>query len=386
VTRRTVVLTERRGRDVRLHRADAAFLRDRFRGVIEVTPGAGANCYRLTARGVVGTLDTPHARLTIRPKLPWPNLRLLLGLAPAFAAGDALAPAADLLAVLATEFASRLRDATAAGLVQGYREADHAAAYLRGRLRTADQLRDAATRAFPGVFQITESVFDLDAPWNQIPKAITAVLLAHPGLPAAVRGDIAVAAAPLEGVSAVIPCDDLFAAAAREPRAAAYHPLLALCRTLRDGFAAADGTPGGGAFLIDLGRAFERFLAGGLAEQFAPRPGWSVEPQVGFAVGDVVLRPDVLVRRQGVARWVLDAKWKLLGPDPADLHQILAYATVVGVKRVGLVYPGTRFACRTLRAGPVQVALVRLPVAADAAGLAAGLPRFTTLLARARRP
>jgi hypothetical protein len=155
---------------------------------------------------------------------------------------------------------------------------------------------------------------------------------------------------------------------------------LNLCRSLRDGLAAADGTPGSGAFLIDLGRAFERYLAAGLADQFAARPGWSVEPQPGFAVGDTVLRPDVLVRHRGGPKWVLDAKWKRPGPDAADLHQVLAYATVCGVRRVGLVYPGSRFARRVHRAGPVSVAVVRLPVIGPAEALAAGLGRLAKMV------
>lgn len=379
MTRRSVVLVERRTRDVRLRPADAAFLRDRCRGVVEVNPGAGPHRYRLTARGVVGALDAPHVRIFIRPKHPWPNLRLLLGLEP-FAAGASVEPGADLLAVLATEFAARLRAATAAGLVRGYREADHTAPYLRGRLRTADQLRDAAAHAFPTVFHVTESVFDLVAPWNQIPKAIADALMQHPRIPAPVRAEVAAAAAPLADVTTAVPTDDLFAAAAREPRASAYTALLALCRTLRDGLATADGSAGTGAFLIDLGRAFERFLLAGLADHL--RNGWSVEAHPGFAIGDLMLRPDVLVRRRGETRWVLDAKWKRPGPDPADLHQVLAYGTVCGVKRVALVYPGRRFARRTLSAGPVTVALVRLPVTGTRDELAAGLAKLARQVRR----
>lgn len=379
MTRRSVVLVERRMREVRLRPADAAFLRDRCRGVVEVNPGAGLGRYRLTARGVVGAIDAPHTRLTIRPKLPWPNLLLLLGLEP-LAAGDAVEPDADLLAVLAIEFAARLRAVIAAGLVRGYREADHAAPYLRGRLRTADQLRDVAAHAFPTVFHVTESVFDLDAPWNQIPKAVADALARHPRLPTPVRADVAAAATPLADLTPAAPTDDLFAAAAREPRAGAYTALLALCRTLRDGLAAADGAAGTGAFLIDLGRAFERTLAAGLADHIGT--AWAVEAHPGFALGDLTLRPDVVVRRRGEARWVLDAKWKRPGPDPADLHQVLAYATVCGVTRVALVYPGRRFARRTLAAGPVTVALVRLPVVGSADELAAGLARLARLVRR----
>ncbi len=383
MTRRTIVLVERRTREVRLHPADAAFLRDRFRSVVDVNPGAGADRYRLTARGVVGTLDAPHARLTIRPKLPWPNLRVLLGLDPTgFAAGETHDPTTDLLAVLAIEFAARLREVSGTALVRGYREADRTAAYLRGRLRTADQLRDAEMSAFPTVFHVTESAFDLDVPWNQIPKAIADALTNHSGLPTPVRADVAAAAAPLADVTPTGPTDEQFAAAAREPRACAYTSLLALCRTLRDGLAAADGASGSGAFLIDLGRAFERYLAAGLADQLATHSGWAVEAHPGFAVGDTVLRPDGLLRHRGDARWVLDAKWKRPGPDPADLHQVLAYAAVCGVRRVGLVYPGSRFTCRTLRAGPVSVALVRLPIAGPVGRLAGGVAKLGRLVRR----
>lgn len=379
MTRRTVVLVERRTRAARLRPADAAFLREHFAGVVEVTPGGRPDRFHLTARGVVGTLDAPHVRLTIRPKLPWPNLRLLLGLEPFAACGDA-PPEADLLAMLATEFADRLRDLTVAGLVRGYRDADHAAPYLRGRLRTADQLRDAASRAFPTVFHVTESAFDLDAPWNQVPKAVADALAAHPALPAAVRADVRAAAAPLEGVTAAPPTDERFAAAEREPRAGAYTSLLALCRTLRDGLAPAAATPGGGAFLIDLGRAFERHLATGLAGRLAG--GWSVEAHPGFPVGDTVLRPDVLLRKRGEARWVLDAKWKRPGPDAADLHQVLAYAAVAGAPRAALVYPGRRFARKVFRAGALTVALLRLPVVGAADDVAAGLGRLARVVGR----
>ncbi|MFO0796251.1 MAG: hypothetical protein U0804_02175 [Gemmataceae bacterium] len=379
MTRRTVVLVERRTRSVRLRPADAAFLRAHFPGVVEVNPGGRPDRYLLTARGVVGSLDAPHVLLTIRPRLPWPNLRLLLGLEPS-AAGGLAPPDADLLAALATEFAGQLRDLAAAGLVRGYHNADHAAPYLRGRLRTADQLRDAAARAFPTTFHVTESAFDLDVPWNQLPKAVADALVNHPSLPASVRADVRGAAAPLESVPPVTPSDDVFDAAAREPRAGAYTSMLALCRTLRDGLAAAHGTPGTGAFLIDLGRAFERHLATGLAAGLPA--GWAAAAHPGFPVGETVLRPDVLVSRRGKPRWVLDAKWKRPGPDAADLHQVLAYAAVTGAPRAALVYPGRRFARKVLRAGALSVALVRLPVVGTADDVAAGLVRLGRMTAR----
>jgi hypothetical protein len=53
--------------------------------------------------------------------------------------------------------------------------------------------------------------------------------------------------------------------------------LLALCRQFHDGFSNADvSTTGGGAFLMDLSRAFEGYLAAQLRDQFFGRPEWRI--------------------------------------------------------------------------------------------------------------
>ena len=49
--------------------------------MIDVVPTLDRGAYRLTPRGHVGWLDTPNRRVVIRPKLPWPNLLMLLGVA-----------------------------------------------------------------------------------------------------------------------------------------------------------------------------------------------------------------------------------------------------------------------------------------------------------------
>ena len=50
--------------------------------------------------------------------------------------------------------------------------------------------------------------------------------------------------------------------------------------------------------------------------------------------------------------------------DASDLHQVLAYSAITGAKHVGLVYPGRRFARRTLTVvGTVlRVSLLRVQV------------------------
>lgn len=365
MTRTAVELVERRARRVPVPRGDVEFLLANARHLVDVVPAFRRGVYHLTPRGYVGWLDTPTLRIAIAPKVPWPTVRMLLGLPhAAHEGGSEVDPGGGLLDALAREFAARLRGTQ---LVAGYHDRDSVSPYLRGKFRVGDQLRDAAARAFPDRFHVTESALDLDTPWNRVPRAVADALVANPALAANTRIELRDAALSLDGVSTAPVTDADFAAADAEPRAAHYWPLLDLCRTLHDGFAAARLPDAGrGAFLVDLSRAFERWLARGLAGELALRPGWSVAEQPEFPVGPTVLQPDVVARKRGAARVVLDAKWKAPGPAPdaADLHQVLAYSVATGARHVGLVYPGRRFARRAfaVSGGDVRVSLVRVRV------------------------
>jgi len=388
--RPTVRLVERRTREVRLAAEDVTFLLAHARHLIDVAPAFRRGFFRLTPRGIVGWFDTPNRRLAVAPKLPWPNVRMLLGLREGGpSAEDGVEPATGLLDALASELAARLREVTRYGLVTGYAERDDAARFLRGRLRTADHIRDLAARACPSHFPITESVLDLDTAWNRVPRVVAAGLLANPDLGPAAREELATALGPWAGLPVVPLTDDDFAAAEAEARAAHYGPLLSLCRFLNDGLATGrPDRPGTGAFLIDLGRAFEHYLRRGLTSALGSRPGWSVEAHPRFGVGPSELVPDLMLRKHGRPGVVLDAKWKASGaaPDPADLHQVLAYAAVTGARSVGLVYPGRRIARRrsTVVGSDIQVSLVRVQVTGPLAECQRSLDTLTRWLCDGR--
>src|SRR2546423_15710493 len=114
---RTIPLTERLPRTVRLRRADADFLLARHRAHVEVLPTTERGHYRLTALGVVGSVVAPTVRLWVRPKLPAVNLfHLIDPAAPPPEQPDRAGPAAGLLPFLAGCFADRLAERVAAGL------------------------------------------------------------------------------------------------------------------------------------------------------------------------------------------------------------------------------------------------------------------------------
>jgi 5-methylcytosine-specific restriction enzyme subunit McrC len=378
VSRRVLRLVERRTRAVRLPRAEANFLLAYARHLIEVVPAFEPRTYRLTPRGFVGYFDGPTVRYAIGPKIPWPNLRMLLGLSPQ-AAGEPVEAEGGLLTVLAQAFCDQLDAVTRAGLVAGYGTAQSVSPFLRGKLRVAEQIRDAAAGAFPDRFHVEEAVFDLDTAWNRIPKATAAALLRHE-LPRAHRQRIEAAAQPLVAVPVGAVSGADFDAAAAEPRASGYLPLLEVCRLILLGLSAANA-PGSGdsGFLIDLGRAFERYLFTSLRRELAGTAGWRAEEHPTFHVGATELQPDILLRHNGEPAVVLDAKWKAPGTiEAADLHQVLAYAAVTGASRVGLVYPG-RFDGRSHSATPdgrVRVSLLRLRVVGTAQELAASTAKL----------
>lgn len=365
--RRRVRLIERTAREVRLPREDFDFLLLHARSVLEATPTLNRGVYRIIPHSFAGWFHTPNCRISIRPRCPWPTLCLLLAGSRKWARGeDDATPGRALIEIVAAEFAERLKDVIAKGVVHGYDERDRSSTFLRGRLRTVDQIRSAAALAFPNHFEISDAELAVEAPWNRIPRTIGAKLLEHPELPPATRDKLE-DLLPAFGVAAANLTDQDFLQADADPRAAHYRELLALCRQLREGFSTADvSRPGAGAFLFDLSRAFEDYLADQLRNRLSSRPGWRIERHREYRVGSTVLEPDVTILNAGAPVAVLDAKWKRLEStsEAADLHQIIAYATVTGAQHVALVYPGGRFTRRTIEVPrtSLRISLLRVCV------------------------
>jgi 5-methylcytosine-specific restriction enzyme subunit McrC len=97
-------------------------------------------------------------------------------------------------------------------------------------------------------------------------------------------------------------------------------------------------------FLLDMPSLFEEFVTVALREALVVEYGGRVDGQDRHyfdEAGQVVLRPDIVWKMGGSAVAVIDAKYKTEKPagyPNADLYQLLAYCTVLGLRHGHLVY------------------------------------------------
>ncbi len=97
-------------------------------------------------------------------------------------------------------------------------------------------------------------------------------------------------------------------------------------------------------FLLDMPKLFEDFVTAALKEALESAYGGRVEPQSRHyldVAGRILLKPDIIWRRDGTTVAVVDAKYKSGKPSGypnADLYQLLAYCTALGLPAGHLVY------------------------------------------------
>ena len=97
-------------------------------------------------------------------------------------------------------------------------------------------------------------------------------------------------------------------------------------------------------FLLDMPKLFEDFVTTALREALVATYGGRVQGQERNYLDEasqVVLRPDIVWKIRGSAVAVIDAKYKAEKPagyPNADLYQLLAYCTVLGLPNGHLVY------------------------------------------------
>jgi 5-methylcytosine-specific restriction enzyme subunit McrC len=127
---------------------------------------------------------------------------------------------------------------------------------------------------------------------------------------------------------------------------ARYHTALRVAELVLRATSVEEGTGGVtvNGFLLDMPKLFEDFVTVALREALVTAYGGRVAGQDTHPfdeAGQVLLRPDIVWKLRGAALAVVDAKYKAETPagyPNADLYQLLAYCTVLGLDRGHLVY------------------------------------------------
>ncbi|HEX5533515.1 MAG TPA: hypothetical protein VFX33_07220 [Actinomycetales bacterium] len=323
--------------------------------IVEAAPDPyAAGRWALRAGSKVGAVTVTGAGVdepvTVRvtPKVPIVRLFFLLGhsLDPAGAwrGGEVdVAEHRDLLPALAHAVERQVDRALRQGLLQGYRATEESALVVRGRIREAEQIRQRFGATLP--VEVAYDEFTTDIAENRILRTAVERLLRLPGVPRDVRRRLMHQRARLADVTPVVRGQRL---PDWQPTRlnARYHHALRLARAVLDG-SSAEHAPGGlriDGFLFDMNKLFEDFVTVALREALRGS-GHTARFQDSHHLDEaaaVRMRPDfVLYGPGGPPRAVADAKYKAEkrgGYPDADLYQMLAYCTALGLGEGHLVY------------------------------------------------
>jgi 5-methylcytosine-specific restriction enzyme subunit McrC len=316
--------------------------------VVNATPSAfETGLWEIAANGKVGVARVGDVEVWVAPKLPIERLLFLIGYAadPQGWRDDIveLDTRAGLLPAVAQALWRQTERALRPGMMQGYRTVEEASYVLRGRLREADQLRRHYGRVIP--LEIRHDDFTVDVPENQILLAAITRMLTVPRLDAESRWRFAALRRRLADVTSLVHGSRLpsWSPSRLNQR---YHTALRLAEIVWRA-TSPEHVPGSltaSGFLFDLPKIFEDFVTVAISEELLAKHGGTAHPQYPCEldeVGAVSMRPDLVWQLDGRPVAVVDAKYKQEKSDRypnADLYQLLAYCTALGLPSGHLVY------------------------------------------------
>ncbi len=330
-------------RECELSQAEAAAVAGA--GLVDVAAEPSPGRWRLSAGSRVGVAVGPAWEIRVRPRIRAARLLFLLGYAtdPAgwrderatFEVDD------DLFVAIANGFAYHALRLLDQGLLHGYVDVEERLAGVRGRIRFADQI---ARSGLPLPVEVSYDDFTVDVEENRMLKSATLALLSLPRIPVPTRRRLLKLRSVLDRVGT-------------EPRPQEvslprftrlnerYRPALRLAWLILRSASIGErqGPVDSVAYVFDMNRVFEDFLAIALREALA-RHGGEVRFQWATALDaarQVQIRPDVVWLRGGRVRAVVDAKHKEAadgGVPSGDVYQMLAYCTALRLQRGYLVY------------------------------------------------
>jgi 5-methylcytosine-specific restriction enzyme subunit McrC len=301
----------------------------------------------VSGSGKVGVAQVGDVEVYVRPKLSIQRLLFLVGYAqdPGGWRDEtvSLPAAADLVPAFAQALWRQAERPLRQGLLQGYASRDDSSVVLRGRLRETAQMYRRPGLALP--LEIRYDEFTTDIAENQILRTAIDRMLRIPRVDDGSRRMLRHLRRKLAEVTPIVPGAGIPSWSPTRLNAR-YHAALRIAEIV---LRATSAEQGGGdvavnGFLFDMPRVFEDFVTVALREELEARYGGRVEDQDRRHLDEadqVIMRPDIVWYLSGRPVAVIDAKYKAERPygyPHADLYQMLAYCTVLGLDRGHLVY------------------------------------------------
>ena len=317
-------------------------------GVVTALPSAyRPGVWLVGPAGKVGAAKIGDIEIRIKPKVEIARLLFLLGYAQHAASWQPdtvpVAEAVDLVPVIAQALWRQTERAIHQGLLPGYILVEESSQVLRGRLCESEQLH--RHHGLPLPLEIRHDEFTTDIPENRILRTACERMLAVPRVDAESQRMLR---RLLRDFSEVTPIFRGDPAPEWQPSRlnVRYHSALRLAELVLRA-TSVEHESGGIAingFLLDMPKLFEDFVTTALREALVATYGGRVQGQERNYLDEasqVVLRPDIVWKIRGSAVAVIDAKYKAEKPagyPNADLYQLLAYCTVLGLPNGHLVY------------------------------------------------
>lgn len=316
-------------------------------GIAVVTPRLGDGLFDVAAGTKIGAVTVEDRQVVVRPKITDMNrLVFMLGYAhnPQIWRDDPIGVESDddLLPAIAEAFVRIASRAVERGLLQGYRTVSEALPVLRGRMLAGEQM--SRRFGFPVPIAVEYDDFTVDIAENQLLAMATLRLLKVPRISASARLGLQRLRHTL--IEVTVPPRGALKPRWQPSRLnARYQGALQLAEIVisAESFENLVGNLRVTGLLFDMCVLFEDFVTVAMSESLN-RAHWQCERQASLHLDDqrsVRMRPDLLCRSGRLPVAVVDAKYKAEKPagfPNADLYQMLAYCTVLGLTDGHLIY------------------------------------------------
>ena len=315
---------------------------------VDAQPLPGSPLWLLRPTSKVGAVRVGPLEVHVTPKVDVARVIFLLGFSHRRVAWRddlvSVGVAPDLMTALADAFSRLAERSLQQGLIQGYRTVDESLQVVRGRIREAEQIRRRFGMPIP--VEVRYDDFTPDTPENRLLRAAVLRLRRLPGLPQTVRHRLLRLDLRLSDVTPVSIGSHLEDWVPSRLNAR-YHDALRLAEIV---IRSSSFEPGGdglavNGFIVDMAKVFEDFVCAALGSRLRMHGGetQNQDPWHLDVDREVRMLPDLVwyADDPGTPTAVVDAKYKAEKPSgfpDADLYQMLAYCTALGLPRGHLVY------------------------------------------------